>query len=49
MREAIEKVKLDEMLKDLFSSSHRVLVALLNGLFGQDFQEEDVEISLGAT
>lgn len=44
-----EKVKLDEMLKDLFSASHMVLVKLLNGLFNQDFREEDVEISLGAT
>ena len=49
LKQAMEKVKLDEMLKDLFSASHRVLVALLNGLFGQDFREEDVEISLGAT
>ena len=45
----MEKIKLDELLKDLFSASQRVLVALLNALFGQDFREEDVEVTLGAT
>ena len=41
-----ESVKLDQILKMLFSSSNKVLVKLLNGLFDEDFKENEVEITI---
>ncbi|MGL4451055.1 MAG: hypothetical protein ACRCTZ_07700 [Sarcina sp.] len=41
-----ESVKLDEILKYLFTSSNKVLVKLLNGLFDEDFNEDEVEITV---
>ncbi|WP_438543651.1 hypothetical protein [Clostridium sp.] len=41
-----ESVKLDEVLKFLFSTSNKVLVKLLNGLFNENFEEDEVNISV---
>ena len=41
-----ERVKLDEVLKFLFSTSHQVLVKLLNGIFDEDFKIEEVELAV---
>lgn len=41
-----EKVKLDEVLKYLFSTSRKVLVNLLNGVFDEDFSEDEVELEV---
>ena len=41
-----ESVKLDQILKMLFSSSNKVLVKLLNSLFNEDFKENEVEITI---
>ena len=41
-----EKVKLDEVLKFLFSTSNKVLVKLLNGIFNEDFNENEVELTI---
>ena len=49
MKKSVERVKLDEMLKNLFSASQKVLVQLLNGLFDMDYREGEVQISLGST
>jgi hypothetical protein len=35
-----EKVKLDEVLKFLFSTSNKVLIKLLNGIFDEKFKEK---------
>lgn len=35
-----EKVKLDEDLKFLFSTSNKVLVKLLNGIFEENFNDD---------
>ncbi|NFG25375.1 hypothetical protein FDF11_06455 [Clostridium botulinum] len=40
-----EKVKLDEVLKFLFSTSKKVLVNLLNGIFEENFSTDEVELS----
>ena len=41
-----EKVKLDEVLKFLFSTSNKVLVKLLNGIFNENFSVDEVELTL---
>lgn len=41
-----EKVKLDQVLKFLFSTSHKVLVNLLNGVFEEDFDYNEVELKV---
>lgn len=41
-----ESVKLDEILKSLFSVSGRVLINMLNSLFAEDFPAETTHISL---
>ncbi|MGL4848659.1 MAG: coiled-coil domain-containing protein [Clostridium sp.] len=41
-----EKVKLDQVLKFLFTTSNRVLIKLLNGLFNENFNEDEVNISI---
>ena len=41
-----EKVKLDEVLKFLFSTSNKVLVKLLNGIFNEDFNVDEVELTV---
>ncbi|AOR24721.1 hypothetical protein [Clostridium taeniosporum] len=41
-----EKVKLDEILKFLFSTSKKVLVNLLNGVFEENFSSDEVELSV---
>ena len=40
-----EPVKLDVILKYLFSMSDRVLINLLNGVFNENFREDEVTIS----
>ena len=39
-----EKVKLDEVLKFLFSTFNKVLVKLLNGIFNENFSVDEVEL-----
>ena len=46
MKSTKEKVNLDEILKSLFSSSDKVLINLLNGIFDEDFKEDEVSISI---
>ncbi|MGL5616279.1 MAG: hypothetical protein ACRDD2_08635 [Sarcina sp.] len=41
-----ESVKLDQVLKYLFNTSNKVLVNLLNGLFNENFNQDEVEISI---
>ena len=41
-----EKVKLDEILKYLFSTSNKVLVKLLNAIFEEDFKEYEVNLTV---
>ncbi|MGL5677630.1 MAG: hypothetical protein ACRDDX_14570 [Cellulosilyticaceae bacterium] len=41
-----EKVKLDEVLKFLFSTSNKVLVKLLNGIFDEDFDTDEVDLAV---
>ena len=41
-----ERVKLDEVLKFLFSTSHDVLVKLLNGIFNESFEVDEVDIAV---
>ena len=41
-----EKVKLDEVLKFLFSTSNKVLVKLLNGIFNEKFDVDEVELTV---
>ena len=41
-----EKVKLDEVLKFLFSTSKKVLVNLLNGIFEENFSSDEVKLSV---
>jgi len=41
-----EKVKLDEILKFLFSTSKKVLVNLLNGIFEENFNADEVNLSV---
>ena len=44
MEKTKERIKLDEILKMLFSTSNKVLVKLLNGIFDEDFSEDEVEV-----
>jgi len=41
-----EKVKLDEILKYLFSTSNKVLLKLLNAIFEEDFKENEVNLTV---
>jgi len=41
-----EKVKLDEVLKFLFSTSKGVLVKLLNGIFDEDYEASEVDLTV---
>ena len=41
-----ESVKLDQILKYLFNTSNKVLVNLLNGLFDENFSEDEVNITI---
>lgn len=41
-----EKVKLDEVLKFLFSTSNKVLIKLLSGVFEEDINEDEVELTV---
>ena len=41
-----EKVKLDIVLKFLFSTSEKVLINLLNGVFDENFNENEVKVSV---
>lgn len=41
-----EKVKLDQVLKFLFSTSNKVLIKLLNGVFDEDFDENEVSLTV---
>lgn len=41
-----EKVKLDEVLKFLFSTSKNVLIKLLNGVFDESFKLDEVNITV---
>jgi hypothetical protein len=42
-----EHVKLDEVLKSLFSTSHKVLLKFLNSIFDENYSSEEVEILVG--
>lgn len=41
-----ESVKLDQILKYLFTVSKSVLVKLLNGIFNEDYESDEVELSV---
>jgi len=41
-----EKVKLDEVLKFLFSTSKKVLVNLLNGIFEENYRSDEVRLAV---
>ena len=45
-KEKKEAVKLDEVLKSLFSTSKKVLINLLNGIFDENFHEDEVGITI---
>ncbi len=47
MQSKKESVKMDQILKSLFSVSKGVLIKLMNGLFHESFKEEETEISIG--
>lgn len=46
MENTKEKIKLDEVLKYLFSTSNKVLIKLLNGVFDEDFNEDEVSLTV---
>lgn len=46
MKNTKEKVKLDEILKFLFSTSNKVLINLLNAIFDEDFKEDEVDLTV---
>ncbi|MEG2917826.1 MAG: DUF4351 domain-containing protein [Clostridium sp.] len=46
MENSKEKVKLDQILKFLFTTSDKVLVKLLNGVFEENFKEDEVVIKV---
>ena len=41
-----DKVKLDQVMKILFSTSNKVLVKLLNGIFNENFNVDEVELTV---
>jgi len=41
-----EAIKLDVLLKDLFSVTKRALIQLLNGVFDEDYDEYEVDITI---
>lgn len=42
-----EHIKLDQMVKYLFQDSNKVVVNLLNGIFNENFKEDEIDISIG--
>jgi hypothetical protein len=44
-----ERVKLDQIIKLLFSVSKTMLVNTLNGLFNEDFNPDDVNVNISKT
>ena len=42
-----ERVKLDEIVKSLFTVSRKVLIGLMNGLFNENYDIESTEITIG--
>ena len=44
-----ESAPIDQILKLLFCVSKQMMVDTLNGLFGEDFSPEDVEIDISKT
>lgn len=46
MQNTKEKIKLDEVLKYLFSTSNKVLINLLNGIFDENFKEDEVSLTI---
>lgn len=46
MKTAKEKIKLDEILKYLFTTSEKVLIKLLNGIFEENFNEDEVSVTI---
>lgn len=44
--EGHERIRLDEIIKALFTTSNGVLLRLLNGIFDENFMEDEVEISM---
>ncbi|MDY4574545.1 MAG: hypothetical protein SPD90_05765 [Intestinibacter sp.] len=41
-----EKIKLDEILKRLFTTSDKVLIKLLNAIFEENFNPDEVSVSI---
>ena len=46
MNNSKEKVKLDEVLKFLFSTSNKVIIKLLNSVFNENFSEDEVDLTI---
>ncbi len=46
MNNTKEKVKLDEVLKYLFTTSNKVLINLLNAIFEENFKEDEVDLTI---
>lgn len=46
MNNTKEKVKLDQVLKFLFTTSDKVLLHLLNGVFDENYKEDEVNIKV---
>ncbi|WP_455543654.1 hypothetical protein [Intestinibacter sp.] len=46
MKATKEKIKLDEILKYLFTTSERVLINLLNGIFEENFDSDEVSVTI---
>ena len=46
MESTKEKVKLDQVLKFLFSTSNKVLINLLNGVFEENFNVDEVSLTV---
>ena len=46
LAEGNERIRLDEIIKALFTTSNGVLLRLLNGIFDENFMEDEVEISM---
>lgn len=41
-----DTVKLDEILKRLFTTSNKVLIKLLNAIFEENFNPDEVSVSI---
>ena len=46
MKTTKEKIKLDEILKYLFTTSEKVLIKLLNSIFEENFDENEVSVTI---